>query len=392
MSETTPNLGLTKIDAFTVDWTQTEHDNLDKIDANNPKHNFTATADPTPTNDSSEGYGVGSVWVNTSSKTSFQCMDATEGSAVWDNRSGDMLKSVYDTNNNGIVDNAEKVGGFDASQSPTANQIPVLDSSKQLNLPFAPPNIKVAGQDFMSRTFYVDAVNGDDSNDGSSGSPFKTIKKACDSVPVGGYGYINLVTDNNVIDADIHLFNKLIRIYGGSVPDSSNPTIYNTGYTDSYGNATYGFILTNSYLEFRTLTIKTASFVDTSKGISYYEGIIKRNDTESNNRIVLASSSIILDDTDFCRLSDRQSASFVVRDKDKHHTTISNSITINQVGANRDAYLILNEAVTFILGTSNYILGTKPDGSTKLTWNDLVTGIVKDTNGVPRNVLSNIIF
>ena len=113
MSETTPNLGLTKIDAFTVDWTQTEHDNLDKIDANNPKHNFTATTDPTPTNDSSEGYGVGSIWVNTSSKTSFQCMDATEGSAVWDNRSGDMLKSVYDTNNDGIVDNTEKVKSLD---------------------------------------------------------------------------------------------------------------------------------------------------------------------------------------------------------------------------------------------------------------------------------------
>ena len=124
MSETTPNLGLTKIDAFTVDWTQTEHDNLDKIDANNPKHNFTATADPTSTNDSSEGYGVGSIWVNTSSKTSFQCMDATEGSAVWDNFTGDMTKAVYDADNDGIVDNTNLVRGKVPNIS--ANTIPDL--------------------------------------------------------------------------------------------------------------------------------------------------------------------------------------------------------------------------------------------------------------------------
>lgn len=36
---------------------------------------------------------------------------------------GDMLKSVYDTNNNGIVDNAEKVSGFTVAKSVPANAV-----------------------------------------------------------------------------------------------------------------------------------------------------------------------------------------------------------------------------------------------------------------------------
>lgn len=37
--------------------------------------------------------------------------------------SGDMLKSVYDTNNNGIVDNAEKVSGFTVAKSVPSNAV-----------------------------------------------------------------------------------------------------------------------------------------------------------------------------------------------------------------------------------------------------------------------------
>jgi hypothetical protein len=36
-------------------------------------------------------------------------------SSITDSNTGDMLKSVYDTNNNGIVDNAEKLGGTAAA-------------------------------------------------------------------------------------------------------------------------------------------------------------------------------------------------------------------------------------------------------------------------------------
>jgi len=54
----------------------------------------------------------------------------------------------------------------------------------------------------FDRTFYIDADNGNDNNDGSSGSPFKTLAKALNSVPMGGRGTIKFIggdSDNQKI-------------------------------------------------------------------------------------------------------------------------------------------------------------------------------------------------
>lgn len=45
--------------------------------------NLSATADPTVNDDSGDGYSVGSLWVNTTTKKSFICVDATLTTAVW---------------------------------------------------------------------------------------------------------------------------------------------------------------------------------------------------------------------------------------------------------------------------------------------------------------------
>lgn len=43
----------------------------------------TSASDPTVNDDSGDGYGIGQVWVNTTSDVSFMLMDATVGAAVW---------------------------------------------------------------------------------------------------------------------------------------------------------------------------------------------------------------------------------------------------------------------------------------------------------------------
>lgn len=47
------------------------------------KCNFTAILPPAVTDDSGDGYAVGSFWVDTATDTGYQLMDATVGAAVW---------------------------------------------------------------------------------------------------------------------------------------------------------------------------------------------------------------------------------------------------------------------------------------------------------------------
>lgn len=49
---------------------------------------FDATIPPGATNDSTEGYSVGSSWIDVSGGNAYTCIDATEGAAVW-NLTGD---------------------------------------------------------------------------------------------------------------------------------------------------------------------------------------------------------------------------------------------------------------------------------------------------------------
>lgn len=49
----------------------------------NLKNNYSATVDPTTTDDSNANYGVGSVWINTSTNLIFICVDNTIGNAIW---------------------------------------------------------------------------------------------------------------------------------------------------------------------------------------------------------------------------------------------------------------------------------------------------------------------
>lgn len=47
------------------------------------KNNYGAITNPAVTDDGSEGYQIGSVWVNTATDQAFTCVDATVGAAIW---------------------------------------------------------------------------------------------------------------------------------------------------------------------------------------------------------------------------------------------------------------------------------------------------------------------
>ena len=49
----------------------------------NTKNNFSAIVAPTANEDTTSGYSVGSVWINTATGRNYTCVDATSGSAIW---------------------------------------------------------------------------------------------------------------------------------------------------------------------------------------------------------------------------------------------------------------------------------------------------------------------
>lgn len=59
------------------------------------KANFSASVDPTNTDDGSAGYSVGSIWINTTLDKVFVCVDSTNSSAVWRSFIDPSLSSSY---------------------------------------------------------------------------------------------------------------------------------------------------------------------------------------------------------------------------------------------------------------------------------------------------------
>jgi hypothetical protein len=72
------------------------------------RYNFAQA--PSINDDITTGFIVGSRWV-LDNGTLYICTDNTDGAAVWELQAGagDMFKSVYDTDNDGIVDKAERI-------------------------------------------------------------------------------------------------------------------------------------------------------------------------------------------------------------------------------------------------------------------------------------------
>ena len=59
------------------------------------KNNLAATVDPTVSNDTSQGYAVGSTWTDTTNDNSFKCVDASAGAAVWNFQSTYRLMTAF---------------------------------------------------------------------------------------------------------------------------------------------------------------------------------------------------------------------------------------------------------------------------------------------------------
>jgi hypothetical protein len=213
------------------------------------------------------------------------------------------------------------------------------------------------------KKFYVNAVNGDDNNDGTSTNPFKTIKKACDSTPIGGAVEIVLKTDVN-LDNTIVLVNKNVYLVG-----SYKITIQN----DS-SNWSGKFIMTNSVI--KSYGVDWDFGIDNSdlSGVCIYDFRFGADDEPSAHSI--NTFSVRNGTINFYNLAIVASNIYF------------DTVTINRLDDNKNFISIVDNICN--IGVSNTTV--KDSSGNNISIPDICSGVVKDANGVPRNIISNIVF
>ena len=247
----------------------------------------------------------------------------------------------------------------------------------------------------MSKTVYVDQVNGNDANDGSQAAPFKTIQKAIDSAPTGGSVVVRIVGDY-VVESNITALKKRVLL----VPEGTMTfgwRVYGTNYS-----ALAGFTLHDSLV----------AVIITSPNNGKL--IIEPNTTGLPAAPVYASAFRTDQSSNFGHLY------FYLRvGVDNYNPIVVNSgalFGISQWSRNRPTFLGVNLSGEYA-GTNRSIIVDTANGArlgtflncpgslfynyphsivdtagTALTLANVVGGIVRDANGVPRNVISNIVL
>jgi len=201
-----------------------------------------------------------------------------------------------------------------------------------------------------NKTFYLDEVNGDDLNSGSELSPFKTIKKAVNSVPTGGTAAIRFLSDMTFKEV-VYTRNTYISF------ELRGHKLILTDRTVNDKQLLNNFYCSNSIIEVRGDTTTDSSIVlpenTTDNGLDYYtkSWITSSGGWNSKaNELHLSYTPNIIDSGDYVLIS----------------------------AANSNCKL----------SVQNYTIDSSADRNIK----DLVMGVVLDDNGVPRNLVSNIVF
>ena len=255
----------------------------------------------------------------------------------------------------------------------------------------------------MVRTVYVDQANGNDDNTGfTRATAFQSLQKAFSTIPIGGQGHIHIIGVYNLGYEQVFTeSNKIIRLYIG--PDAQlrnevgplNAYAVQGGVIIDSGTSLTVRIFNNNDNTDRQLT-KIYSPANTT-GRNYrptHAGFFGFPSGPFGGFAKLTILTRIRDpDTEIVKLEDGYL--FWRRNWDPQRL-INPSLTIT--GHNTGKYVIGQKLVDFDLcpamfnvsatGTSFVDL----EGNTIRSFSDIVDGITRDSNGIPRNISSNIIF
>jgi hypothetical protein len=250
--------------------------------------------------------------------------------------------------------------------------------NKQITLPFAETSILVDGQNLMVRSFYVDAENGDDNNTGKSTSPFKTIKKAINSIPFGCYGTVYLKTNQtHEVKEIINItYKNVLLIAWGDLSNDNKPKIKQLTHSDD----TYTYMYRLDVTHQSALNLKSVDFdiQPPEDGKNYNANLF------NGQAILLQGGNVYLYDVS-ADLSNATGAALIMNSQYYSQpciTIVNGSYTLG------DEYLVVNRYDTPIIYYQKYAnISANTDATAQQ-----VKNILKDSNGVVLNIISNINF
>ncbi len=252
-------------------------------------------------------------------------------------------------------------------------------------------------QSVMTKTVYVDQVNGNDGNDGSVNRPFKTLQKAVNSVPVGGSVYINLLSDIDYTtssEGSISIENRTVYING-------NWKTIRVGWHNVRGYAylLLQFFLANSKLHFFNTYIEITNIGLPSNPVFNTWGekfVLYGNELYYLTPSVITFNWYNRTDNNKNLITINSSAHLVSHTGDWPANNSSFCIfSISSYSVPNNKIQIRNGAVlsSIPLGSINIanLQFIDENGNVKSA-RDYITNIIKDANGIPRNIVSNLVL
>ena len=217
----------------------------------------------------------------------------------------------------------------------------------------------------LIQTIYVDPVNGDDNNTGSSVEPVKTCRAAFGKANVGGRLVVRLMGDVsiNASEGMIYVTSQSV-IFDSDTGDERTVTLN----IDSAGIPIVLYVASLQFLK-DVVKVKVRNIFDTEQrpGIYVSRGSYLRYEHD-------------VDISDNARLCSIESGS----------SYLSLGGTSNAIGNNANLLHVVKTAeLPIIIAAGTQINGAAADNTNIGTW---IGGLVFDTDGKPRNVVSNIVL
>ena len=240
------------------------------------------------------------------------------------------------------------------------------------------------------RFLYVD-VNGDDNNSGTASEPFRTIEKAISVIPTGGSGRIYLKGgQEHKLSNTITIENKHVTITCEPGTDAANyPTLTADPKIVNLSGNDYNFLpafVVAGTLRIGWCKINVPAIQDSNIDLAPRERALV---VPAYNNPWYGAPTISIN---YCQINLNKGFRLI----DFHNWGGRSDLVSIQLWGNT---IVINDTATPLIDFDYGIAGFYQNGNSltdssgnNLAWSDVISGIVKDSNGIPRNVVSNIIF